>query len=107
MNIGIIKSTFIPGKTYLDLTLKQTESIAKQVAEVLTKEDKVPYTITEGTLEESSFDLDAAGVKWDGGSYLIRGNGDVVNMAAGSGGVVYGKVNEEIRFVAAATILKS
>jgi hypothetical protein len=67
-----------------NLSIQETTRIANATAKALGKDFKV----TKGSVEVASFDLDFKGVPYDGGSYNIQENGDVINMAI-SPSVVY------------------
>lgn len=80
------------GKVNQGLSFAETIRIAKQLVNVLGKD----YAITKGTLEPASFDLDYKGVKYDGGSYLIMTNGDVVNVALPNRPAYYNYINKKV-----------
>ena len=73
------------GKVDAKLSLAKVKSIAQETADFLGSD----FTVTEGTIDEASFDLDYKNEKFDGGSYLIMTNGDVVNFAIPSKPIVY------------------
>jgi hypothetical protein len=80
------------GKVNQGLSFAETIRIAKQLVNVLGKD----FSITKGTLEPASFDLDYKGVKYDGGSYLIMTNGDVVNVALPNRPAYYNYINKNV-----------
>jgi len=80
------------GKINKGLSFAETIRIAKQLVNVLGKD----FSITKGTLEPASFDLDYKGVKYDGGSYLIMTNGDVVNVALPNRPAYYNYINKKV-----------
>jgi len=59
------------------LTEKEVEKIAEETAKALGSK----FSVTKGSVDNRSFSLDYDGVKYDGGSYLIMYNGDIVNVA--------------------------
>jgi hypothetical protein len=58
----------------------------------MSKKEGKKFTVTPGSVDEKSFDLDLDGEEYMGGSYLVKDNGDIVNVAAGN--EVYGNVNQ-------------
>jgi hypothetical protein len=66
-------------KQMVDSTLseKEVEKIAEETAKALGSK----FSVTKGSVDNRSFSLDYDGVKYDGGSYLIMYNGDIVNVA--------------------------
>jgi hypothetical protein len=65
------------GKVDTKLSVSEVGKIAKATANALGSE----FSVTKGSVENGTFDLDYKGEKYDGGSYLIMENGDVVNVA--------------------------
>ena len=61
-------------------TLK-TKYIAKKFAEYMSNKEGQSFTVTLNSPDGPSFDLDLDGEKYDGGSYLIAKNGDIINVA--------------------------
>ena len=61
----------------------------------MSKVDGTKVTVNKRTLEEDSFDLDVDGEEFDGGSYNIYQNGNVMNMALREN-PVYGKKNDSV-----------
>ena len=59
------------------LTEKEVEKIAEETAKALGSK----FSVTKDSVDNRSFSLDYDGVKYDGGSYLIMYNGDIVNVA--------------------------
>jgi hypothetical protein len=80
----VLNRKFANGGGVPNLTLEETRQIANETAKALGKDFKV----TKDSVEAASFDLDFKGVAYDGGSYIIQENGDVINMAV-SPSVVY------------------
>lgn len=59
---------------------------AQDIADHFTDELGGKFTVTDGSVEQENgqlkaFDLDYNGVKYDGGSYIIANNGDIINSA--------------------------
>jgi len=65
---------------------------ARKFAQHMSKKEGKKFTVTPGSVDEKSFDLDVDGEEYMGGSYLVKDNGDIVNVAAGN--EVYGNVNQ-------------
>ena len=65
------------GKVDTKLSVSEVGKIAKATANALGSE----FSVTKGSVDNGTFDLDYKGEKYDGGSYLIMENGDVVNVA--------------------------
>jgi hypothetical protein len=65
------------GKVDTKLSIDEVEKIAKETANALGSD----FSVTKGSVDTGTFDLDFMGEKYDGGSYLIMDNGDVVNVA--------------------------
>jgi len=61
-------------------TLK-TRYIAKKFAEYMSNKEGQRFTVTLNSPDGPSFDLDLDGEEYDGGSYLIAKNGDIINVA--------------------------
>lgn len=81
------------------LTKEETMEVAQKFADAMSKVDKVKVTVNKRTLEEDSFDLDVDGGEFDGGSYNIYQNGNVMNMALPSN-PIYGKKNDSVDTIA-------
>ena len=73
--------------------------IAQKFADAMSKADGSKVTVNKRTLEEDSFDLDVDGLEFDGGSYNIYQNGNVMNMALRNN-PVYGKKNDSVDTIA-------
>ena len=71
---------------------EDASGLAEKFAQYMSKKEGRKFTVTAGSVDEKSFDLDLDGEKYDGGSYLVKDNGDIVNVAAGN--EVYGNVNQ-------------
>jgi len=73
-----LKRTFARGgEVAKDLSVSETEKIAYETAKALGSEFKV----RPNDISVASFELDYNDIEWDGGSYLIFANGDVMNVA--------------------------
>jgi hypothetical protein len=79
----------------MGLSIDKTKKVAELYAKALSKADGSKCTVNTRTLEEDSFDIDCNGEEFDGGSYTIQANGDVVNAAV-PGSPVYGKWNDSV-----------
>jgi hypothetical protein len=77
------------------LSKEETLEVAKKFAAAISKADGTKCTVNTRTLEEDSFDLDCDGEEFDGGSYNIFQNGNVMNMALPNN-PVYGRKNDSI-----------
>jgi len=81
------------------LSKDETMEVAQKFADAMSKVDGTNVTVNKETLEENSFDLDVDGEEFDGGSYNIYQNGNVMNMAIRSN-PVYGKKNDSVDTIA-------
>jgi hypothetical protein len=77
------------------LSKEETMEVAQRFADAMSKADGKKVTVNKRTLEEDSFDLDVDGEEFDGGSYNIFQNGNVMNMALRNN-PVYGKKNDSV-----------
>jgi ribosome maturation factor RimP len=75
----------IGGEVDKELTIEQTRKIAQETANSLGTE----FSVTKNTVDVASFDLDLNGEEFEGGSYLIMKNGDVLNVALPNNPVYY------------------
>jgi hypothetical protein len=64
-----------------DMTDQETAGHAERFAKYMSNKEGGEFVVTAGSVEGPSFDLDLDGEKYDGGSYLILTNGDIVNVA--------------------------
>jgi hypothetical protein len=64
-----------------DMTDQETAGHAERFAKYMSDKEGGEFVVTAGSVEGPSFDLDLDGEKYDGGSYVILTNGDIVNMA--------------------------
>ena len=69
-----------------------SHKIAEKFAEYMSKKEGRNFTVTPNSVDEYSFDLDVDGLRYEGGSYLIKGD-DIINVAV-SGNPVYAKLNQ-------------
>ena len=81
------------------LSKEETMEVAQRFADAMSKADGKKVTVNKRTLEEDSFDLDVDGEEFDGGSYNIFQNGNVMNMAVRNN-PVYGKKNDSVDTIA-------
>lgn len=83
------------------LTKDETLKIAQKFADAAASVDpeKGKWAVNKRTLEEDGFDLDYNGEEFDGGSYNIYKNGNVVNMALRENPVL-GKIGDDIKTIA-------
>jgi len=86
---------FDGGKVDSKLTENEVEKIAEATAKALGSK----FSVTKGTIDNGSFDLDYDGVKYDGGSYIVLDNGDVKNVAIPEKPIVYNyKTKKKFQF---------
>jgi hypothetical protein len=64
-----------------DMTTQEASGHAERFAKYMSDKEGGEFVVTAGSVEGPSFDLDFNGEKYDGGSYIILTNGDIVNMA--------------------------
>lgn len=64
-----------------DMTDQETAGHAERFAKYMSDKEDGEFSVTAGSVEGPSFDLDLDGEKYDGGSYIILTNGDIVNVA--------------------------
>ena len=83
------------------LTKDETLKIAQKFADAAASVDpeKGKWGVNKRTLEEDGFDLDYNDEEFDGGSYNIYKNGNVVNMALRENPVL-GKIGDDIKTIA-------
>ena len=72
---------------------KDASSVAEKFAQYMSKKEGKKFTVTPNSVDEKSFDLDVDGLEYEGGSYLIKDNGDIINVAI-TPNEVYGNVNQ-------------
>jgi hypothetical protein len=66
-----------------EMTTEEASKIADRFAKYMSNKDKEgkKFTVTAGSVDGPSFDLNLNGVKYDGGSYIISTAGEILNMA--------------------------
>jgi len=72
-----------------DMTTQETAGHAERFAKYMSDKEGHDFNVTAGSVEGPSFDLDVDGQEYEGGSYVILTNGDIINMAL-PGNPVYG-----------------
>jgi hypothetical protein len=71
---------------------ENVSATARKFAQHMSKKEGKKFTVTPGSVDEKSFDLDLDGEKYMGGSYLVKDNGDIINVAMGN--KVAGNINQ-------------
>jgi hypothetical protein len=66
------------------LSKEETFKIAQKLADAMSKIENEKYTVNKKSIEGDSFDLDVDGEEYDGGSYNLYDNGNIVNHAIGN-----------------------
>jgi cell division septation protein DedD len=79
-NGGYIKQDSWTNSGMSNLSVKETKQIAEKYAQALSTLYNQEFSVNP-SVEENSFDLDIDGMAYEGGSYLIYGDGSVVNVA--------------------------
>ena len=79
-NGGYIKQDSWTNSGMGNLSVKETKQIAEKYAQALSTLYNQEFSVNP-SVEENSFDLDIDGMAYEGGSYLIYGDGSVVNVA--------------------------
>jgi hypothetical protein len=79
--------------TFFSSLNEDASNTAEKFAQYMSKKEGKTFTVTPGSVDEKSFDLDVDGIEYEGGSYLIKDNGDIVNVAI-TPNEVYGNVNQ-------------
>jgi hypothetical protein len=80
-----------------DMTTQEASGHAERFAKYMSDKEGHTFNVTAGSVEGPSFDLDVDGMEYEGGSYVILTNGDILNMAL-PGNPVYANIsmlNEE------------
>jgi hypothetical protein len=75
-----------------DMTTQETSGHAERFAKYMSNKEGNEFTVTAGSVEGPSFDLDVDGMEYEGGSYVILTNGDILNMAL-PGNPVYANIS--------------
>ena len=76
-----------------EMTTQETSGHAERFAKYMSDKEGKTFTVTAGSVDGPSFDLDLDGEKYEGGSYLVKDNGDIVNVAI-TPNKVYGNINQ-------------
>ena len=79
--------------TFFSSLNENASNTAEKFAQYMSKKEGKNFTVTPGSVDEKSSDLDVDGIEYEGGSYLIKDNGDIVNAAV-TPNEVYGNVNQ-------------
>jgi hypothetical protein len=74
------------------ITTQQATKIADKFAKYMSSKENKKFTVTKGSVEGPSFDLNVDGFKYEGGSYIIDTKGDIINVAI-SKPEVYGNIS--------------
>ena len=77
-----------------EMTTEDALEIANRFAKYMSDKEGKTFTVTAGSVDGPSFDLDLDDVKSDGGSYIISTAGEILNMALPEH-PVYAKVNKD------------
>ena len=77
-----------------EMTTEDALEIANRFAKYMSDKEGKTFTVTAGSVDGPSFDLDLDDVKYDGGSYIISTAGEILNMALPEH-PVYAKVNKD------------
>ena len=64
-----------------EMTTQEASGHADRFAKYMSDKEDKTFTVTDGSVEGPSFDLDLDGEKYEGGSYIISKTGDIINMA--------------------------
>ena len=81
-------------------TAKQVQDAADIIAKAITKMDKVKAAVHDMEYDEgegAGFEISIDGEKYDGGSYVVRPTGEVVNVAIGNSfpNAIYAKIGDK------------
>ena len=74
------------------ITTQQATKIADRFAKYMSSKENKRFTVTKGSVEGPSFDLDVDGFEYEGGSYIIDTKGDIINVAMANP-EVYGNIS--------------
>jgi hypothetical protein len=78
--------------TFFSSLNENISDTAEKFAKHMSKKENRKFTVTPGSVDEKSFDLDVDGLEYEGGSYLIDDKGDIINVSMGN--KVYGNINQ-------------
>ena len=62
-----------------EMTTQEASGHAERFAKYMSNKEGKTFTVTAGSVEGPSFDLDLDGEQYEGGSYIISKSGDIVN----------------------------
>ena len=71
-----------------NMTTQEASGHAERFAKYMSDKEGKDFTVTIGSVDGPSFDLDVDGEPYEGGSYIITIDGDIINVAL-SGNPVY------------------
>jgi hypothetical protein len=74
-----------------EMTTQESSGHAERFAKYMSNKEGKTFTVTAGSVDGPSFDLDLDGVKYEGGSYIISQAGEIINMAL-PGNPVYANI---------------
>lgn len=98
-NINEAVDKFKVNEAKFTFSEKEVRDAAEVLAKAMAKTDKVKVEVHDFEYDEgrgAGFELSWDGDKYDGGSYYIKDNGDVINAAIG-GGTKYGTLKSSQR----------
>ena len=64
-----------------EMTTQESSGHAERFAKYMSDKEGKTFTVTDGSVDGPSFDLDLDGKKYEGGSYIISTAGEILNMA--------------------------
>jgi hypothetical protein len=64
-----------------EMTTEEASGHAERFAKYMSDKEGKTFTVTAGSVDGPSFDLDLDGVKYEGGSYIISTAGEILNMS--------------------------
>ena len=64
-----------------EMTTQEASGHAERFAKYMSDKEGKTFTVTAGSVDGPSFDLDLDGEKYEGGSYIISTAGEILNMA--------------------------
>jgi hypothetical protein len=64
-----------------EMTTQESSGHAERFAKYMSDKEGKTFTVTAGSVDGPSFDLDLDGEKYEGGSYIISTAGEILNMA--------------------------
>jgi hypothetical protein len=75
-----------------EMTTQETSGHAERFAKYMSDKEGKTFTVTAGSVDGPSFDLDLDGEKYEDGSFLISQAGEIINMALPEN-PVYGNIS--------------